>query len=114
MSEEAHALDQFTVPTEIKQHISVFKFKFTLFNGISHMDTGHYKIILDGLLGIPSIAQINPIFSRTINSARCVYIWGPETPKRDLNKTIWLPHYLMIQKILSLMHLLFNGYLIVT
>ena len=26
------------------------------------MDVGHYKNILDDLLGVPSIAQINPIF----------------------------------------------------
>ena len=26
------------------------------------IDMGHYEIILDHLLGVPSIAQINPIF----------------------------------------------------
>ena len=30
------------------------------------MDVGHYEIILDHLLWVPSIAQINPIFCGTI------------------------------------------------
>ena len=29
---------------------------------ILYMDVGHYKIIPDDLLGVPSIAQINPVF----------------------------------------------------
>ena len=30
------------------------------------MDVGHYKIILDHLLWVPTIVQINPIFFGTI------------------------------------------------
>ena len=32
------------------------------------VDVDHYEIILDYILGVPSIAQINPNFSATIKS----------------------------------------------